>query len=545
LSAKKIVLLPDHDVSGDGYIAAVLRILKDLDPRPTTEIVKLPDLGDGEDVADWIPRLTDGLPKEEVAGAVILELKRLWAASPVVDWDAVSNTCTDGPTTKEKCRESAAPTSDSLSYGPNLGDEKDLPRIPVQRWPDPPTEEAFQGPAGLVTSLIAPTTEADPAGILIQFLIGFGNALGRSVSVMADGHDHHANEFGVTVGATSRSRKGTAWRRVRAPMTMADTLWAGERIATGLSSGEGLVHELRDTVLGTDKKTGQEMVVDAGVSDKRLLIVEGEFGNVLRVLTREGNTLSSVLRSSWDGDNLRTMTKNSPTRATNPHVSLIGHITLEELRKYLDHTEVFNGLANRILWACVKRSKLLPFGGSLDHREMEDLGRRLSAILTRARELGMMRWSASGRKLWETEYGPLTEERAGLWGAATSRAEAHVLRLSMLYAALDGSPEIVDAHVLAALAVWRFCDRSAAYVFGNSLGDKDADAIRIALWERHEGMTRSEIRRFVFQDHKTGVDVAQALALLERFNLARHEPVDTGGRRAERWFAVFPETASA
>ena len=75
-----------------------------------------------------------------------------------------------------------------------------------------------------------------------------------------------------------------------------------------------------------------------------------------------------------------------------------------------------------------------------------------------------MRWSGRrpGRALWESSYEGLTADRPGLWGAITSRAEAHVLRLSLIYAALDGSREISDAHVQAALAVWRFCDRSAA-----------------------------------------------------------------------------------
>jgi hypothetical protein len=274
------------------------------------------------------------------------------------------------------------------------------------------------------------------------------------------------------------------------------------------------------------------------VADKRVLVVETEFGNVLRVLAREGNTLSAVLRMAWDSDDLRTMTKHSPSRATNPHVSLLGHVTQQELAKYLSHVEVFNGLGNRVLWACVKRSKLLPFGGSLDAGDMQRLGSRLAAAADLARGAGSMLWTSTGRTLWESEYGRLTGDRPGLWGAITSRAEAHVLRLAMIYAVLDKSAEIADTHVLSALAVWRFCDRSAAYLFGGSVGDRDADAILAALRAKPEGMTRTEISVAVFNKNRPSGDIARALGLLLRYGLARPEPAGNG--QPERWFAIIP-----
>ena len=240
--------------------------------------------------------------------------------------------------------------------------------IPIQEWPDPPEGEAFHELAGLIVNLIAPSTEADPVGLLLQLLVGFGNAVGRGAWVEADGCRHHANEFAVIVGETSRARKGTSEKRVRPVWAYADPDWAAKKITHGLSSGEGLIWEIRDPILGTDKKTKQEVEIDPGVDDKRVLVIESEFGSVLRVLARDGNTLSSVLRLAWDSDDLRTMTKNNPARASSPHVSLIGHITQQELLKYLASVEVFNGLGNRHLWACVRRSKLLPFGGAATRR---------------------------------------------------------------------------------------------------------------------------------------------------------------------------------
>jgi hypothetical protein len=41
---------------------------------------------------------------------------------------------------------------------------------------------------------------------------------------------------------------------------------------------------------------------------------------------------------------------------------LVGHITRDELSRELTDTSAANGFANRILWACARRSKLLPDG---------------------------------------------------------------------------------------------------------------------------------------------------------------------------------------
>jgi hypothetical protein len=69
--------------------------------------------------------------------------------------------------------------------------------------------------------------------------------------------------------------------------------------------------------------------------------------------------------SEWDHGDLRTMTKTSPLRATGAHVSVAAHITVDELRRYPDRTEIANGLANRFLLCCAQRSKVLPFGGGV------------------------------------------------------------------------------------------------------------------------------------------------------------------------------------
>jgi hypothetical protein len=57
--------------------------------------------------------------------------------------------------------------------------------------------------------------------------------------------------------------------------------------------------------------------------------------------------------------------------------------------------------------------------------------------------------------VWATVYEDLSEGKAGLLGSMTSRAEAQVLRLSMVFALLDCSTTIRAEHLRAALAVLR------------------------------------------------------------------------------------------
>jgi hypothetical protein len=140
--------------------------------------------------------------------------------------------------------------------------------------------------------------------------------------------------------------------------------------------------------------------------------------------------------------------------------------------------------------------------------------------------------------LWKEAYPRLTATGPGAFGRATSRAEAHALRLALHYALLDRSTQIKTGHLRAGLAVWEYAERSAAYIFGDTTGDRDADKILEALRAAPEGMTRHEIRRELFGDHKPAETIASALATLLRLGLVRQELVETGGRPAERWFAV-------
>ena len=378
---------------------------------------------------------------------------------------------------------------------------------PAPPWPVM-ADDAYHGITGEVVKTIEPHSEGDPVALMLQFLTLAGNVIGRMPYYQVESDQHHPNLFCVLVGASAKGRKGTSMGRIRAVARVADETWAGDRIKGGLSSGEGLINEVRDPVQKWNAEQGKYEIVDPGATDKRLMIVEPEFAGVLSVAERPGNTISPLIRRAWDGDKLQTITKNSPLCATGAHISMIGHITEDELRARITRTELANGFANRFLFALIRRSKELPFGGAVIDSEILDLGNRLTSIVEKIKPVGRVKMNTAARQKWQDIYSALSAEQHG------------------------------QPHLRAALAVWEYCDASAAHIFGNALGDPVADDILRALQQAAaDGMTRTAIRD-LFGRHKSGDRIGAALALLAVRGRARGMEVrETGGRPVEMWFA--------
>jgi hypothetical protein len=402
-------------------------------------------------------------------------------------------------------------------------------------WPKSIAEPAFHGLAGEIVRTIEPHTESDPAALLVQFHVAFGNLVHRNIHWQVEATRHGLNLFTVLVGETSKARKGTSLSHVRKVTSSTDDVWAKYGWQTGLNSGEGLIHAVRDP--GEADDTGKE--VDNGPLDTRLLVIESEFASTLRVMSRDGNTLSPVIRQAWDGSILQVLTKNSPEIASYAHISIIGHITEGELKQEMTRTDMANGFGNRFLWVCVRRHKLLPDGGCLAESQVNRLRGQIIGAVQFANSLGdyeLVR-DQEASALWCSAYADLSEGRRGLFGALTSRAEAQVMRLACIYALLDRSTVIQKVHLEAAMAVWKYCEDSARYIFGDAVGDVLADTLLRALRLNPNGMTRTEISTF-FNRNRQSSEIDRALAKLQAAGLARMEIEGTESRPAVRWFAI-------
>jgi hypothetical protein len=398
---------------------------------------------------------------------------------------------------------------------------------------------ALQGLAGKIVNTIAPYTEADPAALLGQLLAGFGNIIYRQAYFRVESTRHPANLYVAVVGRTSSARKGTSWDHIKGLLREVEPAYVANNFFGGIGSGEGIIWNVRDPRPAQGKK-GEP---DPGVADKRLLIVETELSGLLQITKREGTTVSAVLRQAWDHGSLQVTNKNSPARATNAHVSIIGHITVEELRRNLNATEKANGFANRFLWVLSQRSKLLPEPAPLPPAEIGYLVRNLKEAVLFASKAEELRRDESARELWLEVYPELTSDlNTGLLGAITGRAAAQVVRLSLLYALLDRSQVITREHLEAAMAFWKYCEGSARHIFGDAVGDPLADQLLRELRENPDGLTRAEISNALGR-HQKAESITAALTSLRHRGLARFDEEKTSGRPIERWFPVVPAIA--
>jgi hypothetical protein len=410
--------------------------------------------------------------------------------------------------------------------GPEPADSTLL--APPVGWPAPPDRAVYHQLLGEIVNQIAPHTEADPVAILAQLLVSFGAAVGRGAYFQVEATRHHGNEFMCLVGDSARGRKGSSWDHVRRLIINADPSLE-PRVLTGLSSGEGVIWAVRDP-------TAQ----DPGINDQRLLVIEPEFASVLKASSREISTLSPTLRSGWDGRPLAILTRTAPARASTAHIAIIGHITRHELRRHTTSLELANGYINRVLLIACRRQRLLPDGGDPNPLAATGLDRLLAGALRQARTAGQVHLDPDARELWHHAYRRLATEQAdGIISQITARAEAHIIRLALLYTLADGQHQIGATHLTAAIALQDYAARSAAWALTGATGDPLAEQIHATLRQHPGGLTRSQISQALKHNQPAG-QIDHALHALHTAGRVTATQTPTGGRPAQLWTATSP-----
>jgi hypothetical protein len=392
---------------------------------------------------------------------------------------------------------------------------------------------------------LAETSEADPVGVATTQLVWAGAAFGRTKHVLVSDDVHHARLFAVLVGESSRARKGTSTGGVRKIWNAADSCLqrtssnlpflcsASLKVLDGpMSTGEGIIMQIRDGDTTSDGEDAQP-----GVPDKRLLIIEGEFGAVLKAAERQGNTLSAILRSAWDGRNLAPIIKHMRISATEPHLCVVGHITRAELNVLLSSTDVWNGFGNRILWQAVRRSKIVHNPKPMRDEDVNRLGKELARLTIHAHAPnehgGRIVMTNHAADYWAHIYPELTLDYPGMYGVLTARAEAQVLRIALTYALLDGVDMIGEQHLEAALALWRYSTDSVQLIFADADSDPDANKLIAALG--NGPMSQTQIGR-LFAGHKDQKKLTALLRRLQDTGRIGSRIKGTGGRPVIVWF---------
>lgn len=242
---------------------------------------------------------------------------------------------------------------------------------------------------------------------------------------------------------------------------------------------------------------------------------------------REGNTLSMGIRCFWDSGDYAPLTKNNPVTVRGAHISILTHITMQELAVCLGEVQAVNGFGNRFLWVCARRAKLVPLPSRMPDAELAPLQRELWRLVGLAQQRGTMTMTPPAEALWESLYTALSQEHSGLAGSIINRAEAQTLRLALIYALLDGQGQIEEAHLHAALAFWQFAQESALYIFGNKAADPVEQKILelLATGEKSSTEVNKHFGGHVSKERLQ--NVLEELAARQRISLTKY---NSGGR---------------
>jgi hypothetical protein len=474
LRGRNVVILADNDEPGRNHAMQVAHSL--YGTAASIKIIELPGLPEKGDVSDFLN-----------AGGTVKQLLEIMDNTDFYEPSSLTS---------------------SKSYHRN----ESMIRRPIPVLSD----KALYGLAGKFVETILPHTESDKGALLLQMMVGFGNIIGRSAHFVVEATRHYTNLYAMIVGNTSAA-KGSSIKQVLNILNRLDETWAEKCVRSGLSSGEGLIEAI-------------------GENDRRLFVKESEFASVLARQSRDSNVLNSVLRELWDDGSSNVMNRKfNAVTTSNAHLSLVGHITPEELGKRLNVTDLVNGYANRFLFAYVRSSKELPDGGNLPEHEMYELVGYFETARRFAQDIGEMKRDEAANKLWRAVYSRLVEDKAGTFGKVVARGRAQILRLSCLYALLSCSSVVKRVHLEAALALWQYCEDSAAYIFEhNAIGTKAQKLLDELLRASPNGLNVTEQNALFNRNLKSG-ELDKIHAELESANLAHG--VATKGSKEVVWYA--------
>ena len=384
--------------------------------------------------------------------------------------------------------------------------------------PDP---ACLYGLVGEIAQAGSATTEANAYAVAASAIAYLGCAVGRGPYMSVGNTWHHARFFMLHIGRSGEGRKGDAVsliKRIAHRVNELDEHHAPKLHAGGLSSREGLAFLIHDGY-----QEGKEEV--PAIEDKRLLVVESEFVNILAQGKRDGNTLSAALRDCWDGVSLRPATKTNRLWASNPHVCMLGAITGAELVSCIASRDLTNGFANRFLPYWAERSRLLPFPKATPADEVDRLARKVLEVLQFCqagrwvdRDVLRVELSSDAAKRWAELYrGELNDRSHGeRINALIERRAPMLLRLAMLFALTDCTSTVEVKHIDAALAWIRYSVESVKFIFGSAADEHEAAEVndtarKIMLFIGKQGrVTRKQITRDCFKGHasKDRIDAA-------------------------------------
>lgn len=384
--------------------------------------------------------------------------------------------------------------------------------------PDP---ACLYGLVGEIARAGSATTEANPYAVAAAAIAYLGVAVGRGPYIDIGNTWHHARQFLLHVGRSGEGRKGDAVslvQRIARRIAELSPDHAPKIHAGGLSTREGLVFLIHDGY-----RDGKEDVPP--ILDKRLLVIESEFVNILHQGKRDGNTLSAALRDLFDGKSIYPATKSNRLGTTDPHVGMLAAITRAELLECVAARDLTNGFFNRFMPFWAERPRLVPIPQATPAAEVDRLALRVIEVL---KFCSAERWADRDAmhvplsKDAEARYtalykGELNSRSHGeRINALVERRAPMLRRLAMLFALTDCAARVEVVHIDAALAWIRYSVESVKFIFGSAEDEvktaevNDTAARILEFLKRTPRASRTQITKDCFGGHtpKTRIDAA-------------------------------------
>ena len=406
--------------------------------------------------------------------------------------------------------------------------------------------EAFHGPIGAFAAAVGGVhTIASPLALLATGLAAFGALCGRGSWRTWNEAATYPGLFLLVVGATGEG-KGLSLRVTRRWLEALER-YDPAMVVSDFTSGEGLIQKL------------VELEPDAIVGDTRALAWSEEFAAVLRAKGRDGSTLGQILRRAYDGDLLERNTVKVSGRVERPALSMVCHVTPEELRAEATTLDAASGFLNRFLLLPLRAAEVQrPTAAS--EELYTRLAERLSEALAMARShRAPVLTEPAARDLLERldAWRQTSRRRPGLIGRMLERVAQNVGRLALAYALsrLEPgvlTPEVEAADVTAALALGELAERTVLALWGGTA--PDAESARVLARVRaagDAGISPRDLLKALYSNTNRWRG-RELLARMLESGLLRKVPSGRGWRllagaqagEATLWEAIFGSEAS-
>ncbi len=158
--------------------------------------------------------------------------------------------------------------------------------------------------------------------------------------------------------------------------------------------------------------------------------------------------------------------------------------------------------------------------------------------LVKARKERCLTWTADAATRWDSYYATFEKRPSeGTVALLTARQPAQLVRGEQVYALAESADALGVEHFEAAKAVVEYAERSARYIFGDSTGNRHADALLLRAL-RQGDMPRLDAQRFL--GLRLASDLDEIEDLLVSLGLIRVlETVPAGGGRPRRVYRAM------